>query len=51
MAVRNHKNIVNLFLASHSTLEFTVNCNKVELWKKITAVMTDSVEKTCRLKG
>ena len=42
LAVEDCKNIVNLFLASVSKLALTVNCIKEELWKKITAVMTDS---------
>ena len=51
MAVEDRKNIVDLFLASLSRLALTVNCNKEELWEKITAVMTDSVETNLRIEG
>lgn len=49
MAVEDRKNIFNLFVASLTRLALTVHCDKKVLWEKITAVMTDSVEKNLRI--
>ena len=51
MAVEDSKNIVNLFLTSLSRLAVTVNCDKKLLWEKMTAVMTDSVQKNLQIEG
>ena len=51
MAIEYRKKTVNLFLASLSGLALTANCNKEELWKKIRAVTTDSVENNLRIEG
>ena len=49
MAVEDRRNIVNLFLASLNRLSLTVGCNKSLIWEKLTAVMTDSVQKNLQI--
>ena len=49
--VEDRKNIVNHSLASLSRLALTINYNKEELWRKITAAVTDSVEKNLQIEG
>lgn len=50
-AIEDRKKIVNYSLASLSRLALTINYNKEELWMKITAVVTDSVEKNLKIEG